>query len=346
MTSKRIRYATLGINHGFAYGQNNKFIDAGCDLVSFWAKDPQEVDKFAKSFPQARAARTMSEVMEDESIDFIFSTEIHSERAAIGIAAMRHGKDFLIGKPGFTDFAQLAEARRVHAETGRRYLISCVERLGDKATVKAMELVKAGVIGTVVQTIGIGPHQVNNYPRQPWFFERAKYGGILVDIGSHEMDQFLHFTGSTEAEILSSQVGNMHHPEHPELEDFGDFTVRGNGGAGYARLDWLSPDTLGTWGDLRLFILGTDGSIEVRKNIDIGRGSGGQLYLVTKTRGVEHIDCSEVALPFLEQFKNDVINRTEDALTQHHCFTLAELVLKAQAKAIRVGHLAPEKAAV
>jgi predicted dehydrogenase len=242
-------------------------------------------------------------------------------------------------KPGFTTLEQLAEARRVQSETGRIYSICYSERMLVPATVKAGELVQAGAIGRVLQTVSLGPHLRRFHTRPEWFFQRDKYGGIITDIGSHNFDQFLFFTGSTEAEILASQVANWHHPQYPEFEDFGDAMVRGDGGTGYIRVDWFTPDGLGVWGDGRLTILGTDGYIELRKYVDIaGRPGGDHLFLVDG-QSTQYMDCADVDLPYGRQLINDVINRTDTAMSQAHCFLAMELALKAQAGADRLGYL-------
>ena len=175
------------------------------------------------------------------------------------------------------------------------------ERLENRATVKAGELVKAGAIGRVVQTIGLGPHRMNPKTRPAWFFERPRFGGILCDIGSHQADQFLYFTGSTRADVVAAQVGNVNNQQHPTFEDFGDMMVRGDGGAGYIRVDWFTPDGLATWGDGRLTILGTDGFIEIRKNIDIARPPGGSHLFLVDQKETRYIDCRDVPLPYGEQ---------------------------------------------
>ncbi len=143
------------------------------------------------------------------------------------------------------------------------------------------------------------------------------------------------FTGSTEAEILSAQVGNVSHPEFPNFEDYGDVTIRGNKGTGYIRVDWFTPDGLKTWGDGRLTILGTEGYVEIRKNIDITRSDkGNHLYLVNKDQ-TTYFDCNNEELQFGDQFIYDVINRTETAMSQSHCFLATELSLKAQNNATK-----------
>ena len=326
----RIRFAAIGLNHGHINSQCAAVIRGGGELVSFFAKEPDLAAEFSKRFPQAKLARSEKEILGDPSIKLVASAAIANERAPLGIEVMRHGKDFMADKPGITTLEQLAEVRRVQAETRRIYSITYSERFENRATVKAGELVKAGAIGKVVQTIGLGPHRMNPKTRPAWFFEKERYGGILCDIASHQFDQFLFFTGSTRADILSAQTGNVHHPEYPGLEDFGDVTLQGNGGAGYIRVDWFTPDGLSTWGDGRLTILGTDGFIEIRKNVDIaGRPGGSHLFLVDQ-KETRYIDCQDQKLPYGEQLVDDVLNRTETAMSQAHCFLATELALRAQ----------------
>jgi predicted dehydrogenase len=235
-----------------------------------------------------------------------------------------------------TTLEQLAEVRRVQAETKRIYSVLYSERHENRATIKAGELVKAGAIGDVIQTVGLGPHRMNPKTRPRWFFERERYGGILCDIASHQFDQFLFFTGSTRAEIVASQIGNVHHPQYPEVEDFGDAMVRGNGGTGYVRVDWFTPDGLSTWGDGRLTILGSNGFIELRKYVDIGGRSGGDHLFIVDQKETKYIDCRDVPLPYGTLLVDDVLNRTETAMPQAHVFLAMELALIAEKNARRI----------
>ena len=329
----RLRFAAIGLNHGHIYGQVQALQRGGGDLVSFFAEEPDLVAAFAKRFPEAKRARSAKEILEDESIPLVASASIPAERAPLGIQVMRHGKDFMVDKPGITTLEQLAEVRRVQAATGRIYSIAYSERFENRATVKAGDLVKAGAVGQVVQTIGLGPHRINPTSRPAWFFEKERYGGILCDIGSHQFDQFLFFTGSDQAEVLAAQAGNVHHPQWPGLEDFGDVMLRGNRGSGYIRVDWFTPDGLGTWGDGRLTVLGTDGFIEIRKNVDIGGRAGGSHLFLVDQKETRYVDCKDVPLPYGERLVDDVLNRTETAMTQAHCFLATELALRAQKEA-------------
>jgi predicted dehydrogenase len=329
----RLRFAAIGLNHGHIYSMCEAVVRGGGELVSFFAKEPDLAAAFGKRFPQAKLARSERGILEDPSIPLVASAGIPNERAPLGLEVMRHGKDYLVDKPGITTLAQLAEVKRVQAETRRIYSIAYSERLENRATVRAGDLVKAGAIGKVIQTIGLGPHRENPKSRPPWFYERERYGGILCDIASHQFDQFLFFTGSTRAEILAAQAGNVHHPDKPGLEDFGDVMLQGDRGAGYIRVDWFTPDGLATWGDGRLTILGTDGYIEIRKNIDIaGRPGGSHLFLVDQ-KETRYVDSQDQELPYGRQLVDDVLNRTETAMSQEHCFLAMELALRAQAQA-------------
>jgi predicted dehydrogenase len=332
-STSRIRFSVIGLNHGHINSQTTAVIRGGGELVAVYAKEPDLVAGFVKRFPQAKVATSEQEILEDKTLQLVVSASIPDERAPLGVRVMQHGKDFMVDKPGITTLGQLAEVRRVQAETRRIYSIMYSERLENRATVKAGELVKAGAIGRVLQTIGLGPHRMNPKTRPAWFFERERYGGILCDIASHQADQFLYFTGSTRADVVASQVGNLHHPQYPGLEDFGDVMLRGDRGTGYIRVDWFTPDGLATWGDGRLTILGTDGFIEIRKNIDIAGRPGGSHLFLTDQKSTRYIDCADQPLPYGEQLVNDIVNRTETAMSQAHCFLATELVLTAQAQA-------------
>lgn len=331
-----LRFATIGLNHSHIYGQTIALLDAGAELVAVHADEDDLAAAYLQRFPQARRVADRREILEDTSIFLVVSATIPDTRAATAIEVMRHGKDVMVDKPGVISLEQLAEVKRVQAQTSRIFSVCFSERFENRATEKASRLVAEGAIGRVVQTVGLGPHALRNNPRPDWFFQRQRYGGILCDIAAHQCDQFLHFTGSTRAEVVASHIANHANPETPELEDFGEVLLRGNGGTGYIRVDWYTPKGLGVWGDGRLTILGTEGYIELRKYVDVaGRPGGDHLFLVDG-QGTQHIDCSAEPLPYGPRLIDDVLNRTQTAMRQEHCFLATELALKAEAMATRV----------
>ena len=329
----RLLFGVVGMNHAHIYGMVDAVVRGGGQLVSFHGNEPDLAAEFARKYPSAKPVSDERAILEDASIRLVLSSITPNERGPLGVRVMEHGKDYMVDKPGVTSLEQLAEVRRVQSATKRIYSVVYSERFENGATIRAGELVRAGAIGTVIQTIGLGPHRIHPPDRPDWFWDPTRHGGIICDIASHQFDQFLYFTGSTSAEIVASQVRNVRHPEHPAFQDFGEVMVRGNGGTGYIRVDWFTPGGLPTWGDTRLTILGTDGYIEVRKNVDLaGRPGGNHLFVVDRD-GVRYVDCKTVELAFGRQLVDDVLNRTETAMTQAHCFLATELALRAQEKA-------------
>jgi len=328
-----IKFGVIGLDHAHIMSITAAVTRGGGELVAFYSTLPKAIASYQKIYPHARLARSEDEILSDPQIQLVASASIPNLRAPLGIRAMKHGKDFLSDKPAITTLEQLADVRRVSAETGKMFAIMYSERLEVPAAVQAGYLVKAGAIGKVVQTINIAPHQVNSQSRPDWFWDPIQYGGILCDIGSHQADQFVYYTGSTSADVAAAQVANVNYPAHPEFQDFGDMMLHGNGGAGYVRVDWFTPNALGTWGDGRLFILGTEGYIELRKYIDIAGRPGGNHLFVVDQKQTRYLDCSKVALPFGPQFVADIVNRTRTAQDQEQALLAAELVLKAQKNA-------------
>jgi predicted dehydrogenase len=332
--SRPIRFAAIGLDHRHMYEMAGRLLERGSACVGYWTEgEPQPLAGFVKRYPQIPRVADKRRLLEDATVQLVLTAAIPCERAAIAIEAMRAGKDVMTDKPGCTTAAQLGALRRVVAETGRFWSVS-YGRFETAAVTRALELVAAGAIGRVVQTVALGPHRLNRHLRPAWFFQREKYGGILADIGCHQIDQFLAFTGANDAEIVSAAVGNFANPGDPGFEDFGEMLLRNDNGRGYARLDWYTPDGLATWGDGRLTVLGTDGYIELRKNIDIaGRPGTDHLFLVDN-KATLYIDCSAAARPYYANLIADVLDRTETAMTQDHCFKVMELALQAQAQAL------------
>ena len=330
-----IRFAAIGFEHGHIYGQVQVLLDAGAELVSFHDVEPARVARFQSTFPGAVQAESVEQILEDESIQLIVSAAVPNERAPLGIRAMRHGKDYMSDKPAFTDFAQLAEARRVQAETGRIYSICFSEHVTQKSTIKAGELVAAGAIGQVVQTSGFGPHRLFGFYQRPaWTFDRRYFGGIINDLASHQIEQFLFFTNSDSAEVVAATVGNFKFRDYPKMHDMGDLTLRGPRAVGHIRVDWLTPAGLPVWGDVRLFLIGTEGTIELRKNIDVaGREGESHLFMVNDAEA-RYVDCRDTEITYGKQLIADTLNRSDTAIPQARCFLASELALQAEALAV------------
>jgi predicted dehydrogenase len=207
------------------------------------------------------------------------------------------------------------------------------ERLHNRPTYYASQLVHEGAIGRVLQVLIMAPHNLGKTGRPQWFFDKAQYGGILTDIGSHQFEQFLYVAGASNGTINFARACNLNNPETPQLEDFGEASVTLNTGASaYCRVDWFNPAASRSWGDGRAFILGTDGYLEVRKNVDAGNVQGGPCVILVNHSEERRIcfDGTE-PMPFFGQLVLDCLGRTEHAMTQAHAFAAAELSMRAQA---------------
>ena len=331
-------FSAVRLDHGHIYGMCNGLTEAGGTLKYVYDPDPAKVASFLKAFPQAKPARSEEEALSDPETHMIAGAAVTSERCALGLRAMDAGKDYFTDKAPFTTLGQLADARKKVAETGKKYMVYYAERLHDEGSLLAGYMVEQGLIGRVIAVNGFGPHRLGAPGRPKWFFEREKYGGILCDIGSHQIEQYLTYAGEEDAVVTASRVANYAHPQYPELEDYGDCMLTGrNGTSSYFRVDWFTPDGLRTWGDGRMTILGTEGYIEVRKYVNIAsdQPGGGHVFLVNG-EGEKYVNAVGVTgYPFFGQLILDCLNRTENAMTQSHAFKAAELCLLAQEKAVR-----------
>lgn len=338
--TRPVKIAALGIEHRHIYGMAQNMVDAGAKFVGWWNETETNVaEGFQKRFPDVPQRHDMDAILDDPEIDLVLTADIPDLRADRAIRAMEAGKDVMADKPGCTTLEQLEALRECVARTGRVWTVDFSERFEVASVTRAAELVAEGAIGRVVQTVGLGPHRLNKPTRPDWFFERERYGGIITDIASHQIDQFLYFTGSEDAEITMANVANYANPDTTGLQDYGELSLKSDRGHGYVRVDWYTPDALPNWGDGRLTILGTDGYIEIRKYVDVAGQPGiDHLFLVNGDR-CEKIDCADAGLPYFSRLTEDILNRTETAVPQNHTFKVMELGIKAQMMA--EGTLAP-----
>ncbi len=341
-----VRFAAVGLDHAHVFGQIAGLIKAGAELVGVATDDPAAAvaREVRDRYPQVPVFEDPDALITHDDVDLIVTAAVPDRRGPLAVQALRAGKDVVADKPGCISLDQLAEVERAVADSGRFWSVTFSERFEVRCVAKAGELVRQGRIGRVVQTIGLGPHRVGDRahlaggPGRPeWFYDPARYGGILADIASHQVDQFLWFTGSTTAQVVASTVGNFAHPEAPRFQDFGELLLRSDTAQGYIRVDWYTPAGLPTWGDGRLIVLGTEGYIEMRKYVDIAGRPGGDHLFIVDADGTEHIDCSDVELDYYPNLIRDVRDRTHTAAPQQHTFETMRLALTAQQQATVTG---------
>ncbi len=330
-------FSAAHLDHGHIYGMTRALIEAGGTLKSVWDPDPGRRAAFLRAFPGTAEARCEEEILDDPAVMLVAGAAVTNERCALGLRVMAAGKDYFTDKAPMTTLSQVEAAREAVRRTGRKYMVYYSERLHVECAVLAGMMIEDGLIGRVLSVSGFGPHRVGPREGRPaWFWRREPSGGILCDIGSHQIEQYLYYAGEEDARIASARVANYAHPDTPEFDDFGDCALTGkNGSANYFRVDWFTPGGLRTWGDGRTFILGTKGTIEMRKFIDpaADRPEGNLLFL-TDGGGERLIRAAGVTgFPFFGDLILDCLDRTERAMTQEHAFRAAELSIRAQSMA-------------
>lgn len=328
------RFAAIGLDHRHVYDLTAGLIDAGaiCAGHDPETSDPRVLAGFRKRFPDVPAINR-ERLLDDPSIDFILLAAIPSDRAALAIEAMRRGKDVMVDKPGVTTADQLVAVEATVRETGRIWSVA-LGRLTSPAVQAALTVARSGELGKLVSLTSLAPHRLNRDLRPAWFFDRAAYGGIINDIGVHSIDQFMAFAGTDDIFVAASTIGCFGTPP-AGFEDFAEITLRGGGISGTMRLDWFTPDGLPDWGDGRLFLVGTEGTLELRKNLDIeGRAGGDHMFIANRDR-TRYQDCSAMPVTYYRQFLEDQRDRTGQMFDGGRVFTVCRLALTCQTKAVR-----------
>lgn len=333
------RFAINGLAHGHIYGMLAGLVKAGATAVSVFDDDPKLLESFAKKYPDIKVAESYEEILEDPEIELVISAAIPSERARIAIAAMESGKDVFLDKAPVISLEQLEAVRRTSLKTGRKLFVYYSEFVSVEASIFAKQLIDRGVIGDVFHMDIYAPHRLDPDTRPEWFFKRERTGGIIIDIGSHQLQQFLAFSGATDARVESARVNNYFFESYaPDggFDDFGDLTITANNGVtGYIRIDWNSPRGIGTWGDVRAVIEGSRGYIELRKNCDIGREKISNTVLVCTDDGVFTESVSgKVGIEYYSNVIADCIDRTDTAMPTWQAYRAIELAIEAQTIAL------------
>lgn len=325
-------FAAAFLDHGHINGQTNGLCDAGATLKYVYDPDPRRVAAFVARYPGTTVAESFDAILSDPEIRLVASAAVPDQRSDIGMRVLAAGKDYFTDKSPFTSLQQLEQARLAVEQSGRKYAVYYAERLHNDAAWRAGEMVTNGAIGQVLQVLNLAPHRLAAGGRPEWFFDKARYGGILTDIGSHQVEQFLTYAGCGDASVNFARVENFSHPQWPGLEDFGEISLTGDNGASfYTRVDWYTPEGLRTWGDGRSFIVGTQGSIELRKYLDLAAEAPASKLILVDQEGETAFDClGQTGFPFFGELILDCLNRTENAMTQAHCFKAAELSMRAQ----------------
>lgn len=331
-----VRVGVVGLDHDHGLMLAGRLRLAGARIVAYAADGSRSRAALtAMALPGRVQARTAEAISEADDIDLVVTAAIPSARADIAVRALRAGKHVLTDKPGVTTADDLAAIDDAVTASGRRWWVLFGERFENRAVRQACARARLGDIGRVVSVLGLGPHRMGAAGRPAWFWDPAATGGILVDIGSHQVDQFLAATGADPdaVEVVTAAVGNVASPAHPHMQDIGMMVLRAGSAIGTHRVDFLSPAGLHTWGDGRLMLVGLEGTLEVRTNVDVAGRRGREHLIVTDRRGVRRIDVSATPVDWAARLLADVRDGSDTLLDHRHTLAVSRITLRAQAAA-------------
>ncbi len=336
-----MRFAVIGLSHAHVISMTQALSglpDVACD--GFAPEDTPVGKGFAGLYPDL-ARRPRGELLGDPAIDLILCGDVNGLRGSVLKEALTAGKHVFVDKPPVTTLEDLEAVEQAAQRTGKLFFVYFGERLDNPLLIKTKELVDEGRIGRVVNFIGLGPHKLSIEHRPAWMFDPALYGGILNDIASHQVELFTWLTGQQVARFRS-RVGNFGTPQHPTFQDFGDAWFEGDGGAaGYVRVDWFTPDALPTWGDIRQMLVGTEGTLEIRSNINLGSPDAGPaLLLTTRKSAPELVDPGDIDTAWGPKLVADIHDGVNRLMPRDVTFQALRTVLSMQRDAEKIGNLA------
>ena len=336
-------FSVIGLNHGHIYGQVKGLLDTGqWRLKHVFAAEDDLRQGFLARYPDVIAAETVSQILEDGEVELIASAAINADRGPLAVQALDAGKHVFVDKPCATTLDQLEAVKAAVARSGKKWFAFFGEMVTHVGVTWVRQEMEKGNLGKPIHFMGLGPHMLRIKGRPDWMFSRERYGGILNDIASHQIAQFAYWMMQDPIPQFS-RVGNLHHPQTPEFEDFGDAMLTGSkGGTGYIRADWFTPEGLPTFGDIRQQLITTEAYVEHRKTLDIGDaggGRGGKLIVTRNNRGPEIVDLSGMRMSFFEDLTRDVEQGTETAIPFDLSYKASRAILELQAHAVRLGPL-------
>lgn len=331
-TAEKIVFAAVGLAHGHIYGMCHGLIRAGADLGFVYDRDPALVARFQKEFPTVQVANSEEEILKNPAVRLVASADIPARRAPLGVRVMQAGKDFLSDKASCTTLQQLEDIQTACAQTGQKFITYFGESVDSESMTFIYDRLARGMLGRVNSVIISAPHVLNAPSRPAWFFTREDQGGVLIDIGSHQVHQFLKLTGNATASITAARVANLRYPQYAEFDEVGDIMLTGqNGATGFMHISWDFPTGLGTWGDPRLIIEAEKGYIELRKNVNIGVDKQGEHVFLVSEDGTFHESVQgKIGSSFFHRVLWDVVHRTDTALPLEETVTTMKLCIEAQ----------------
>lgn len=335
-----MKFAVIGLNHGHIYGQVEGLLTIpGATCAGFHAAEDDLAAQFSQRYPHI-PRRSQRDLLNDKSIDLITSASINSEKGGLAVDVLNAGKHFFVDKPPLTTLEHVAAVKAALQSSRKMMFVFYGERMSCQFDIRAKQLIEEGAIGEVVHVMGLGPHRLNPASRPAWFLDPAQHGGTLNDIASHQVEWFVWITGQR-IKSFSSRVGHFNNNSPATFEDFADATITGeNGVTGYIRVDWLTPDKSPIWGDIRGLIVGTKGTIEIRRTINLAAKDDadrtGLMLMTTNDIPPHRVDCRNILIEWPTQIANSLKQNRNLLLDHDTLLHVMEMSVKMQQQATRV----------
>ncbi|WP_410790172.1 Gfo/Idh/MocA family protein [Kribbella sp. C-35] len=219
------------------------------DLVAVADPSRETAERWAAPY-DAKVFTDHQQMLREVEPEVVMVAGIYGDRGQVVVDALNAGCHVIADKPLCTTLEDLDAIAEAADRTGRHVTL-LLEKRYYPVTLAALGI--ADRLGTIHGVTSSGPHKLNRPTRPAWFFERARYGGLLNDLAVHDIDAALLFTGLTSGIVSGSIVDSS----------YGVATLSGPGAVITAGVDWMNPAGSPVHGDYRMKLVGTEGTAEL-----------------------------------------------------------------------------------
>lgn len=310
---KKLTFSIIGCEHSHISTFIGEMLEQGHSCAGIYeAKNKQLLHELAEKF-QLKIVDEMESLLGPE-VSVIGCAAINNEKIAVIELCEKHGKHIMVDKPIVTNKEDFTRVQNVINRGKIQIGMLFTERFRPALnTVK--EKITQGDIGEIVSIEMRKPHRLKPDERPGWHFSKQQGGGIVVDLFIHDFD-LLRWLTAQDVTDLSGYVSKNILPEYPDFYDVASLQVLTEDGV-IATLyaDWHTPEKSWTWGDCRIFIVGTKGTFELRLSGDPFIHQDELVIRITHDEEVSEVKLNEVPTSITEDFLNRINGK--DAIIQH-----------------------------
>lgn len=258
-----IKIAMAGLAHGHGVGFLGSALNLGGVSVTGFYDDenPANAQEASKQF-NAPVYSNLDELLQNSGANTLITAAINSSKADIIVKAIDTGLNIISDKPLVTTMEDLNRITDALERNKNVKLYLMLSERYNPVLVTAKKLIDAGEIGQIVSIINMRPHRLKPEGRPAWMFDSSLYGGIINDLGVHDIDIATYLSGSDVQEILAASTSNMRYTEFDDFNDNGEAMLRlKNGCIVFILESWLTPEKYPHHGEMKFIVHGTKGQI-------------------------------------------------------------------------------------